>query len=244
MAPVYNAVLKGHDPCWYCSGNRISDADAHALLAAADLQPLEEYRQAGLAWRCRCTRCDSIALTVLTRLKFTGVRGCPLCQRGGFRPHEPACLYLLHLSGHDVYKIGVTNQYEFRIREHRRFGLVPLALDGGRSIWPVPDGEQALAVEDAVLRLWRVGLRLPQALTPRTCPRTARRRPPVWVRPSSAGPSTRSSGSCAPDPTPRPRTATRSCPCCSGTPRSPAPPSRGAPLSSPVPGAPRAARNA
>jgi hypothetical protein len=116
---------------------------------------------------------------VLSLLTSTGVRGCPLCQRGGFRTHEPACLYLLHLPGRGIFEIGVTNKYEFRIREHRRYGLIPLHLDRGRSIWPVPIGEQALAVEEAVLRLWRVGLRLPQALgQPRTTvPREESARP-------------------------------------------------------------------
>jgi hypothetical protein len=70
-----------------------------------------------------------------------------------------------------VYKIGVTNQFEFRIREHRRYGFVPLELpDGVPSVWPVAVGEQALAIEDTVLQLWRVGLRLPQALTPEDMP--------------------------------------------------------------------------
>lgn len=107
MTPVYDNVLKGHVACWYGSGNRISAADAHALIAAADLKPLEEYRQAGQTWNCQCLRCDSIALTVLTRLKFTGARDCPRCQRGGFRTHEPACMYHVHDGRRDVYKIGV-----------------------------------------------------------------------------------------------------------------------------------------
>jgi hypothetical protein len=171
VTPVYNNVLKGHDPCWYCSGNRISTTEAHALVKAADLEPLEEYQRAGSVWLCRCTRCGSTARTVLTRLKFTGARGCPLCQRGGFRAHEPACVYLMHHPVRQAYKIGVTNQFEFRIREHRRYGFVPLELpDGVPSVWAVAVGEQALAIEDAVLRLWRVGLRLPQALTPEDMP--------------------------------------------------------------------------
>lgn len=171
VTPVYNAVLKGHDPCRYCSGNRISTTDAVALAAAADLEPLDEYQQAGEVWLCRCTRCGSTARTVLTRLKFAGARGCPVCKRGGFRAHEPACIYLLYNAASNTYKIGVTNQHEFRIREHRRYGFTSLQLaDGTQSIWPIEIGERALAIENAVLTLWRVKLRLPQALAPKDMP--------------------------------------------------------------------------
>lgn len=47
VTPVYNAVLKGHDPCWYCSGNRIGAADARALLAAAELEPSRSTARPG-----------------------------------------------------------------------------------------------------------------------------------------------------------------------------------------------------
>ncbi|MCV2490770.1 hypothetical protein OF117_15530 [Geodermatophilus sp. YIM 151500] len=60
-------------------------------------------------------------------------RGSGRTARGrpgdGFRPHEPAYLYLLHLPGRDVHKIMATDGYEFRIRDHRRLGLVPPSLD-------------------------------------------------------------------------------------------------------------------
>jgi hypothetical protein len=171
ITPIYNvAVVKGHDPCAFCAGNRISETEALALVARHDLEPLEEFQWAGQAWLCRCTRCTTTARTVLSRLKFTGARGCPVCARGGFRTLDPAQVYVLHNAALGVYKVGVTNAFDYRIREHRRFGFLPLELDGGRSIWPLPTGEQALAVEAAVLTLWRVGLHLPQALTPEDMP--------------------------------------------------------------------------
>jgi hypothetical protein len=171
VTPVYNNVLKGHDPCLYCSGNQISESDAHALVATHHLQPLEPFRQAGLVWRCRCVDCGSTARVVLTRLKFSGSRGCPACQRSGFRRLAPAQVYLLHNDRLDVYKIGVTNQFNYRIREHSRFGFAPLVLpDGQRTMWPVSLGQQALVVEAVILQLWRVTMRLPQALTPDDMP--------------------------------------------------------------------------
>jgi hypothetical protein len=171
ISPRYNnTVVKGTDPCIFCSRRRISRTEAYALAAEHDLEPLEEFRLATQVWPCRCTRCNGTARTVLSLLKFSGARGCPVCARGGFRLLDPAQVYLLHNAALGVYKVGVTNAYEYRIREHRRHDFIPVQLDGGPAVWPVATGSQALAVESAVLTLWRADLHVPQALTPAQMP--------------------------------------------------------------------------
>lgn len=167
ITPRYNnAVVKGTDPCVYCSRQRISRTEAYPLAAEHQLEPLVEFEKATEVWKCRCLVCGGRTRTVLSKLIFTGARGCPVCARGGFRELDPAQVYLVRHAGHDVYKIGIPNAYGFRLREHRRHGFLPLQLEAGEAVWPLALGVHARAVEEAVLRLWRADQGLAQALAP------------------------------------------------------------------------------
>jgi hypothetical protein len=46
--------------------------------------------------------------------------GCPKCAKHGFKSHEPGYGYLIEFD--DFIKYGIANQYERRLRHHRRYG--------------------------------------------------------------------------------------------------------------------------
>ena len=72
--PAYGSVKKGHG-CGWCAGLRVDPADAHVVMAAADLEPLEPYPGSDVAWWCRCLRCNNIVAP-----RYNGVRQGKRCR--------------------------------------------------------------------------------------------------------------------------------------------------------------------
>lgn len=56
----------------------------------------------------------------------TAGNGCPSCAKFGFKPKEPAWLYLLESEDLDLMQLGITNNPEERLAKHKRsgFGIV------------------------------------------------------------------------------------------------------------------------
>lgn len=142
--------------CIWCAGQRVHEDDAVALFRARGFEPLEPFPGGGRRdWLCRCIRCGNDV-----ELQFTSVkagRGCRYCAHSGFKAHEAAWLYLIFHRQLDAAKIGVTNLNTRRIQNHASQG------------WELYErievpGLNALDLEEAVLRRWRLTLGLPQVL--------------------------------------------------------------------------------
>ena len=72
--PAYGSAKKGHGCAW-CAGLRVDPAEAHVVMAAANLEPLEPYPGSDVAWRCRCLRCNNIVAP-----RYNGVRQGKRCR--------------------------------------------------------------------------------------------------------------------------------------------------------------------
>lgn len=76
--PKYSAVKAGQGICKFCAGKALSKRDALNLLLNANLEPLEEYKNAGFKIRCKCLGCNRIVDARLYGIA-QGEGGCAYC---------------------------------------------------------------------------------------------------------------------------------------------------------------------
>src|SRR5206468_1069913 len=84
--------------------------------------------------------------------------GCRACARRGFRPDQPAFVYLVGHEEFHAVKVGIGNVSADRLDRHRKHGWTVLA------VVHMP-GELAPEVERAILNWWRKDLGLPMYLS-------------------------------------------------------------------------------
>jgi DNA-directed RNA polymerase subunit RPC12/RpoP len=70
--------VKAGGSCVYCAGRRLDPDAVAATMAAADLEPLEDYRNADARWRCRCLVCGREVTPTWTQVKAGG--RCAYCR--------------------------------------------------------------------------------------------------------------------------------------------------------------------
>lgn len=142
--------------CQRCSGYMVVPEAAATVMLAAGLEPLTEFPGAARPWLCLCQRCGKEV-----RPRYSSVRkgrGCRWCNIPGFNASEGSIVYLVTHAAHGSAKVGVANGAgDDRLRNHRKHGWETVTTVS------MP-GEQALAVEAAVLRWWRKELGLPAHL--------------------------------------------------------------------------------
>ena len=144
-------ALKGHSPCAHCTGNaRYSNEEASALMLERGATPKEPYPGANRKWHCTCNSCQrDIYPTFNNARKFSA---CKYCAEQGFDQTAPSIAYLLRLDideRHRVVKVGVANNDSGRLEKHESRGWVVL------EVVETVTGEEALAVEQEVIRVWR-----------------------------------------------------------------------------------------
>lgn len=101
VSPTYGSVRDGHG-CRYCAAQhrgyrrRLDHEVAVEIMRAAELEPLEDYRTAIDPWRCQCSRCHTV-LVSLSYNKLQSGRGCPVCRQSvfGFDRTGPGVVYVL-----------------------------------------------------------------------------------------------------------------------------------------------------
>jgi hypothetical protein len=76
--PRYSAVKAGQGICKFCAGKALSKRDALNLLINANLEPLEEYKNAGFKIKCKCLGCNRIVDARLYGIA-QGEGGCAYC---------------------------------------------------------------------------------------------------------------------------------------------------------------------
>ena len=139
----------------------VPEADAVAMMLAANLEPLEPYPRSALKpWRCRCLTCmRDVTPTYATVQQGNG--GCKYCAEHGFDWAAPGVVYLLQHAGFFAAKVGITTvaAKSDRVQQHIKFGWRVFQL------WNVPSGHLAYRVERRTLDWWRNTLTIPEALT-------------------------------------------------------------------------------
>ncbi|MFF7250520.1 GIY-YIG nuclease family protein [Embleya sp. NPDC008237] len=154
-SPTFGSILAGQSGCRRCADLRAAAARredperAAVSMRESGLEPLEPYTTSMAPWRCRCITCGRTSTPTLAKVRSG--RGCKYCARHGFDRAAPARVYVVTHDRHHAVKIGVAGarRRNDRIAQHARFGW---ALFYERY---VPTGDDALAVEQAILRRLR-----------------------------------------------------------------------------------------
>ena len=128
ITPLFGTILKGNSGCVKCNSRnaadkyRFSEVMAAEIMLAAQMQPLEPYKNALAKWKCKCLKCGSTITPKLNNVRSGS--GCINCAEVGFQPNKEAYLYLLFHPELSAYKIGIggsTNKND-RIKDHQKYG--------------------------------------------------------------------------------------------------------------------------
>lgn len=146
IEPNFGNVRGGHNPCVYCSGKKVDSKSAVEWALSRGLKPLVKYPGATAKWKVKCLKCNRVDSTTWTRLQIKAKdSGCSSCTIFGFKPLEPAYLYLITHKQKNAHKIGIGNTGAKRIEKH---------LKNGWQIHQVREfakGRDAHATEQAIL---------------------------------------------------------------------------------------------
>jgi hypothetical protein len=126
-------------------------------MKAARLKPKVLYPGNHKAWLCECMDCGNEVSPMYGNIA-KGQGGCQHCADHGFRPGEPALVYLLTDPNRGAHKIGIAGIDSGRLDKHRRAGWTV------HRTREVASGKVAYEVEAAVLRWWRDDLGHPPFL--------------------------------------------------------------------------------
>jgi hypothetical protein len=88
--PMYASIQQGQGGCIHCAGiAKKSDSFARKAMLKAQLEPLEEYTNAKVRWKCKCLRCKKIVFPTYSAIQ-SGGSGCIYCAKGQFVDPEDA----------------------------------------------------------------------------------------------------------------------------------------------------------
>jgi hypothetical protein len=93
-APVYQKVRRTGRACAFCSGRALDMSEVADLMAAAGLEPLEDFPGSVAPWRCRCMECGREVRARHVNLS-RGHAGCPFCSGARTDPKEAFEVMLL-----------------------------------------------------------------------------------------------------------------------------------------------------
>ncbi len=161
--PLLDNVRKGSG-CRYCGWatstlRQLGDpVEAATDLIEAGYEPLEDYPGVNRPWSCIHTPCGTRVAVKLAKVR-SGFNPCPRCKTNGFDQEAPALVYVLHHSGFNSVKVGVTSTKSDRVRGFQSAGWVMVHCEQfavGRTAW---------GVEQEVLRHIREDLGYPPYLS-------------------------------------------------------------------------------
>jgi hypothetical protein len=150
-SPV-NSRISNSVICPTCTGriiligfNDLSTTDPLIAAEIVDSNPESLTRGSGkkVTWKCEQGHLWKAKVTDRTSHKS----GCPSCAKSGFDPNKKGFFYLLLHQNWNMYQIGITNNPERRLTEHKNRGWETLELRG-----PM-DGHLTQQWETAILRM-------------------------------------------------------------------------------------------
>lgn len=165
--PTYNSVQRGQGGCKYCAGKVITQAQAKKLFIKAKLMPLEPYKSSSTKWKCRCLVCDQIVYPTYGNV-YMGHGGCVFCSEIGFKPRQPALLYVITHAQLNAIKIGITNTTTIikRLDQFKRHGWQI------HKKYSFKKGIDASSIEEEVLKWLKNDLKLRNHLSAKDMPIT------------------------------------------------------------------------
>ncbi len=165
--PTYNSIQQGQGGCMYCAGHVTNPVDAKKLFIRAKLMPLEPYKSARAKWKCRCMECNQVVYPNFNNIK-NGHSGCIYCSDIGFKPGQPALLYLIAHPHLNAIKIGITNTTTIinRLDQFKRHGWQI------HKKYPFKKGIHASLIEEEVIKWLKNDLKLRNHLSAKDMPIT------------------------------------------------------------------------
>ncbi len=138
--------------CPICSGQKVLSGYNDLLTTHPELSkeaigwdPSSFNRGSGKKVDWKCSE-GHIWSAVISNRALQG-KGCPTCADTGFDPYKTAHIYFLQQQDWDMNQVGITNDLERRLREHRRNGWELIDARG-----PM-DGHLTQQWETAILRM-------------------------------------------------------------------------------------------
>ena len=123
IEPKFANVRSGHSPCVYCSGKRVDPNTAYEFAISRALKPLRKYPGASKPWKVLCLKCQRTSTVSWVSIQMRRKNaGCSSCTVHGFKPLDPAYLYLISHPGKKAHKVGIGNKNARRIEHHVRNG--------------------------------------------------------------------------------------------------------------------------
>ena len=122
-APGY---IKQNYMCPACGGSKpITHEEYSSYLKATGIpiQVLEKYINNKIKIKHKCLKCANEWLVSPEKIKYG--RGCPKCSKTGFDSSKPGTLYFIYFEILGLYKIGISNKVENRLKN---FGYIPTVL--------------------------------------------------------------------------------------------------------------------
>lgn len=151
--PMYNSIQQGQGGCKTCGLKKIADSlrispeDAFNFARVAGFEPVGPYVGSEVKWKMKCLKCLKYFYPTLHNIRQGS--GCPSCAKSGFDPNEKGYLYFLEHPMWNMFQIGITNNPEKRLGQHKKLGWEILELRG-----PM-DGHLTQNWETAILRMLR-----------------------------------------------------------------------------------------
>jgi hypothetical protein len=140
----------GVSNCHYCSGHRVLTGFNDLLTLNPELaseafgwDPSQVSIGSSIKKKWRCKEGHTWIAAVSDR-KLTG---CPTCAKTGFDPNADGFLYFISHANWEMFQIGITNNPDKRLSQHKKHGWEILELRG-----PM-DGHLAQQWETAILRM-------------------------------------------------------------------------------------------
>ncbi len=167
VSPIYNSIQSGRGGCKYCSGNVSNPTKAKKLFIKAKLMPLEPYKNANTKWKSRCMTCNEIVYPTYGNISM-GHSGCVYCSDIGFKPKQPAILYVITHNQMNSVKVGITNTKTIisRLDQFKRYGWEV------HKKYTFQKGIHASLIEDDIMTWLKKDLKLPNYLSPKDMPIT------------------------------------------------------------------------
>ena len=165
--PVYNSIHRGQGGCKYCGGNMKNPVQAKKIFLKANLMPLEPYKNSSTKWKSKCMKCDQIVYPTYGNISM-GHSGCIYCSDIGFKPQQPAILYLITHNQMNSIKVGITNTKTIisRLDQFKRHGWEI------HKKYTFQKGIHASMIENAIMDWLKKDLKLPNHLSSTDMPIT------------------------------------------------------------------------
>jgi hypothetical protein len=151
ISPKLANVRAGHSPCVYCSGKKVDHKTAHEFALTRGLKPLTNYPGATTPWRVSCLKCERVSKVSWVSMQMKRKNaGCSSCTEHGFKPLEPAYLYLITHKSKSAHKVGIGNKNARRIESHIKNGWTV------HRVYEFTKGTTAHRIEQELIEWFRV----------------------------------------------------------------------------------------